>query len=120
MAMVDRADISKADKAEVLQRLYNHAVAWKTLPMVSALTQATLQPMSIEQARRLVVGRNYFDYVNGKKIAVDLAQPVVTFFVYDRECGAGAARQALEGVAGVVFLGPESVGEVLNSIRGGS
>lgn len=104
-----RADISKANKAEVLMRLYNGGANWGATrtegfhPM-GAMMQELQERMTLEQAERLATGNVDFDYLNGRSFKVDLSGPIVDLCLYERDVGKGAAKRALEGVAGVEFI----------------
>jgi hypothetical protein len=101
-----RADISKADKAEVLMRLWNYGINMgKDVPFGLTLLQTQQAMMSFEEAEQIVrSGDLDFDYVKGRSMKVDMTKPIVDFWLYDRDCGEGSAKRALEGVAGVEFL----------------
>lgn len=105
-------DIKKADKAEVLKRLYDGALNFGASHQpLAAILQAHLPPLPIETARQMVnqpKHRLYFDYVNGKALKVDLGEDILDARLYDINCAQGAAAFALEGLEGVtVYEDPQ-------------
>lgn len=105
---VVKVDIRAADRTEVFRRLHNGAMnCGPDFPITLAALQAQLPAMTVEQAQVVMAARGkdlYFDYVNGRSMKVDLGGDVVDLWLYDRDCGRGAGRRALEGLEGVVFL----------------
>lgn len=104
-----RIDISKANKAEVLMHLYNGGANWgavKTegLHPLGAMMQEAQKGMTLEQAEQLLRGNVDFDYLNGRSFKVNFESPIIDLWLYERDAGAGAAKKALSGVAGVEFL----------------
>jgi hypothetical protein len=109
-------DISKADKVEVLLRLFNdgHNVSMfeqkygqgsPTAELASRLQAQATPVMTREQAQRFVAsGRLSFDYVGPRKFLVNLSGDTFDETMYDRDAGPGHARRVLEGLEGVRFL----------------
>lgn len=91
--MSDTIDISKLDKAEVLAALFN---ASKQQGM-GLLDVSGAFPMTIEDARQYVSreGGQYYDYLRGRVMKVDLSKDYLKTGLYDRDNGAGAAARAL-------------------------
>lgn len=94
--MSNLLDISKMDKAEVLQKLWNGAINNQNHGMVFLL-QALQSDMSLETAQFYVQSSPhlYFDYVDGRCMKVDLRGDTLDPTMYDRDCGQGAAARAL-------------------------
>ena len=84
-------DISKMNRADVLAALYNSARAQGL-----GLLQWTDAPMTRDEARSLLDGQTYFDYVRGRVMKVDLRGDILDPRLYDRDNGQGAAAAALE------------------------
>ena len=86
-------DISKTDKAAVLMALYDNAQAQG----LGALHYKP-EPMTRDEAAKLLEenARQYFDYVRGRVMKVDLSGDTLSTRLYDRDNGEGAARRALE------------------------
>jgi len=80
------------DRSEVLAALYNRA-----RPVGLGLLHYTPDPMTVEEARRLLdtPGPHYFDYVKGRSLKIDLSGDTLNPDLYDRDNGSGAAREAL-------------------------
>lgn len=93
MGMVN---IKGLDKAEVLHALWRHSHA-------QGLSFLGLSPegFTIQKARDLIKERQeknarlYFDYVEGHVIKCDLSSDSFDEFLYDRDCGPGAAENAI-------------------------
>lgn len=94
MGMVD---IKGLDKAEVLHALWRHSHA-------QGLSFLGLTPegFTLEKAQSLIKekqdknARLYFDYVEGHVIKCDLSGDAFDEFLYDRDCGPGAAEAAID------------------------
>lgn len=93
MGMVD---IKGLDKAEVLHALWRHS-------HVQGLSFMGLSPegFTLQKAQELIKERQeknarlYFDYVEGHVIKCDLSGDSFDEFLYDRDCGSGAAENAI-------------------------
>ena len=93
MGMVD---IKGLDKAEVLYTLWRHS-------HVQGLSFMGLTPegFTLKKAQDLIKERQknsdrlYFDYVEGHVIKCDLSGDSFDEFLYDRDCGPGAAAAAI-------------------------
>ena len=93
-------DISKADKAEVLKRLFNAATM--TSPHPAAKRQAAATPqLTYEEAKAVVAGQLDFDWIAGRSVKVDLRGDSFDEWLYNRDNGEGAAQKALEDCPGV-------------------
>jgi hypothetical protein len=103
-------NISKANKAEVLMRLFNGGANWgaartEGLQPLGVILQELIGGITLEQAAELLLSRDLcFDYVRGRSFKVDFSEDVVDLWLYERDAGAGAARRALKDVAGVEFI----------------
>ena len=86
-------DISKLDKAEVLAALFN---ASKQQGM-GFLDKSGASAMSIEDAREFTSngGSQYYDYLRGRVMKIDLSKDQLQTGLYDRDNGEGAATRAL-------------------------
>lgn len=89
-------DISGLDKAEVLAALFN---ASKQQGM-GALDSSGKRNMTIEEARELTDqrGEQYYDYLKGRIMKVDLSKDELNPRLYDRDNGHGAAARALAAI----------------------
>ena len=89
-------DISGLDKAEVLAALFN---ASKQQGM-GFLNSRGSSNMTVEEARKLTDqgGRQYYDYLLGRVMKVDLSQDEFFPGLYDRDNGQGAAARALSNL----------------------
>lgn len=85
-------NIQGMDKAEVLAKLYN-----ASKPQGLGWLVCTPVNMGIEEARELLDTNpdNYFDYVKGRVMKVDLSEGSLDERLYDRDNGPGAAARAL-------------------------
>ena len=85
-------DISGLDKAEVLLTLYNHSHV-QGLGFLQAIDNYT-----IETARKdyELSPDKYFDYHYGRVLKVDLSGDSFDSWLYDRDCGEGAAQKAID------------------------
>lgn len=86
-------NIKGKDKAEVLVALYNHA---KPLGLGVKLYDST--PMKVEEAKNLLKGETYFDYIKGRVLKVDMSGDELDVSLYDRDNGHGAAERALKNL----------------------
>lgn len=85
-------DIKGLDKAEVLLALYNGSHC-QGLGFLQAIDTYTL-----EDAKRDLKNNNYgyFDYLHGRVLKVDLSGDSFDSWLYDRDCGEGAAARAID------------------------
>jgi hypothetical protein len=88
-------DISKFNKAAVLAALYNNSK-----PQGMGLVH--FQPGSISEsdAQLLLdaVPDQYFDYINGRVMKIDLSKDELDTWGYDRDLGEGAAQRAIDTI----------------------
>jgi hypothetical protein len=73
-------DISRADKAAVLAALFNNARSQRM-----GLLHYKPRSMGLDEARGLLTGSLYFDYVEGRVMKVSLAQDDLDTWLYDRK-----------------------------------
>lgn len=89
-------DLTKHDKAEVLAVLYNHS-------KVQGLGILHYKPenMTKETAQKLLEenSRQYFDYLEGRVMKVDLLGDELDPRLYDRDNGDGAAERAIATIS---------------------
>ncbi len=92
--MSDTIDISGLDKAEVLAALFN---ASKQQGM-GFLDASGAGQMSVEDAREYTSEDRpqYYDYLRGRVMKVDLSKDELRTGLYDRDNGHGAAARALK------------------------
>ena len=88
--MPDIINIADMSKPAVLAALYNSAKAQGV-----GFLHFTQEDMPIDEAADLLTSTHYFDYVKGRVMKVDLETDELSTALYDRDNGAGAARQAL-------------------------
>ena len=90
-------DISKLDKAAVLAALYN-----ASKPQGMGFLHYEPGPMTVEEARELLLEQTYFDYLKGRVMKVDLKGNELDTWGYDRDNGPGTAENAIRAI----FEGP--------------
>ena len=91
---MDKIDISKLSKAEVLAVLYNNSK-----PLGMGFLHATNDDMTKEEAQAHIdTGQTYFDYLKGRVMKVDLSGDTLDPRLYDRDNGEGAAQKAIAGI----------------------
>jgi len=92
--MADTIDISGLDKAEVLAALFN-ASHQQGGGLFNHRGSAS---MTVDDARQYTDkdDRQYYDYLRGRVMKVDLSKDELKTRLYDRDNGQGAAARALE------------------------
>ena len=85
--------IAGKNKAKILAALYNSAKAQGL-----GFLHFTPEPMTEEQAVELLEKTQYFDYLQGRVMKVDLSGDELNPRLYDRDNGQGAAEEALRGI----------------------
>lgn len=92
--MSDNVSIEGLEKADVIVALYN---ASRTQGL-GFLQEAQGRGFTREDAeRRLADGHDYFDYVEGRVVKVDLSgAESFNPALYDRDLGEGAAQRAID------------------------
>ncbi len=89
----EQIDISKLDKAEVLAALYN-----ASKPQGMGFLHFDPTPMKTEEARELLKQLNYFDYLKGRVMKVEIKGDTLNPRLFDRDNGQGAAARALSNL----------------------
>lgn len=84
-------NIKGLDKAEVLKALYDRSHI-QGMGWLQAVPDGFV---TVEHCRELLHEDTYFDYLYGRVLKVDLSGDEFDERLYDRDCGAGAARQAI-------------------------
>lgn len=113
-------DIKGLDKAEVLHTLWRHSHA-------QGMSFLGLSPegFTLQKARDLIKERQeknarlYFDYVEGHVIKCDLSGDSFDEFLYDRDCGPGAAEAAINELRECTAI-KENVIKTANEIEYGN
>jgi len=88
--MSESIDISKLDKAEVLCALYNNS-----RPLGFGFLHYTPEPMTRDEAAKLLVKTQHFDYLKGRVMKIDLSSSMLRVKLYERDNGSGAVAEAL-------------------------
>lgn len=86
-------NIAGKNKAKILAALYNSARAQGL-----GFLHLTPEPMTEAQASELLEKTQYFDYLQGRVMKVDLRGDELNPRLYDRDNGQGAAERALRGI----------------------
>lgn len=88
---MSKIDIKGLDKAEVLLALYNNS-CYLGFSFLDAVTSYT-----IEDARKDIENNPscYFDYLHGRVLKVDISGDEFSSMLYNRDCGEGAAEEAI-------------------------
>ena len=86
-------DINGLNKALVLAALYNHS-----RPQGMGFLHYKAEKMTEEQAAELLKKRNYFDYLHGRVMKVDLTGDTLDPRLYDRDNGAGEAAREIDRI----------------------
>ena len=89
--MSEIVSLEGKDKAAVLASLYN-----ASKPLGMGFLQYDPQPMTVEEAQELLDKYDYFDYLKGRVMKVDLSGDELDPYLYDRDNGPGAAARAIE------------------------
>lgn len=88
-------DVSKHAKGDVLAALYNHARA-----QGMGWLHYKSEPMTREEADKLLAETDYFDYVNGRVMKVRIRDNgQLDEALYDRDNGHGAAQRAIDSIS---------------------
>ena len=94
---METIDLRGLDKAAVLAALYN---ASKPLGLGIRFFDSAV--MTVPEAAELLEESKawdcYFDYLKGRMMKVDLSGDDLSFWLYDRDNGAGAAQRAIDGI----------------------
>ncbi len=94
---METIDLKGLDKAAVLAALYNASKA-----QGMGWIHFTPKTMTVPEAREILdeyLENNWtFDYLKGRVMKVDLSKDDLSFWLYDRDNGEGAARRAIDGI----------------------
>lgn len=87
--------LQKLDKASVLAALYNASKAQGMGHM-----QHSSKPMTKEEAQKLLDGNpnQYFDYLGGRVLKIDLSKDELDTWLYNRDNGQDAAEKAIKAI----------------------
>ncbi len=88
-------DIKGLDKAEVLLALYNGSHC-QGLGFLQAINTYTLEDAKRDYKEHIEYFNGYFDYLHGRVLKVDLSGDSFDSWLYDRDCGEGAAARAID------------------------
>lgn len=83
-------DITGISKAAILAALYNNSK-----PQGMGFLAFDPEEMSEKEAAKLLQKSNYFDYLNGRVMKVDLSGNELDPWLYDHDNGTGAAERAI-------------------------
>lgn len=86
-----RIDIKGLDKAEVLAVLYNNAISQGL-----GFLHYDPKDMTVEEARKILETKTYFDYYKGRVMKVDLSKDTFDPYLYNRDNGSGLAEKLIE------------------------
>lgn len=86
--------IKGLNKAEVLKVLYDHS-RYIGLGFLHAVPEGTV---TVEHCEELLKETTDFDYLYGKVLKVDLGRDEFDEWLYDRDCGEGAAQRAIDSI----------------------
>ncbi len=87
-------DIKGMSKAKVLKTLYENSYL-QGLGFLQAVPDGTV---TVEHCEELLKKSTYFDYLYGKVLKVDLSGDEFDEYLYDRDCGEGAAQRAVDSI----------------------
>ena len=91
--MGNMVSIKGLDKAEVLCALYDRA-----RPLGMGLLHYNPQPMTRAEAMDLLSKTQYFDYVRGRVMKVNLSNDEFDTWLFDRDNGDGAAESVISAL----------------------
>lgn len=84
-------NIKGLDKARVLVALYNRSKGQG----MGFLDPMVNKDLTVEEAKVLLEGQTYFDYLRGRVMKIDLKGDDLDPRLYDRDLGDGAAERAI-------------------------
>lgn len=84
-------NIKGINKAALLAALYNGSFQQG----MGVMHTRGRQQMSIEEAEELVAIENYFDYLHGRILKVDIGQDTLDTWAYNNDVGAMAAEMVV-------------------------
>lgn len=80
-------------KAKVLKALYDHSHC-QGMSFLGIFAPT----ITVEDCERRLKEDSYVDYYNGRVIKVDFSGDAFNEWLYDRDCGKGAAQRAVDSV----------------------
>lgn len=92
---MSKIDIKGLDKAEVLMALYENSHV-QGLGFLQAVDNYTIEDAREDIKAHTYGDSIYFDYLHGRVLKVDLYGDEFDGWLYDRDCGEGAAQAAIE------------------------
>ena len=99
-------DIKGLDKARVLKALYEHRHV-QGMGVFQAMHEGV---PTLEYFSGLLEQGTYFDYLGGRVLKVDLSGDEFDERLYDRDCGEGAAQQAVDSIKDAPEGGEDAAG----------
>jgi hypothetical protein len=85
-------DIKGLDKAELLAALFNAS----RQQGMGFMDRSGGSDMTAEDAREILAKQNYFDYLRGRVMKIDLGGDELRTHLYNRDNGPGAAEAVIE------------------------
>lgn len=89
--MKTEIDITGKNKAAILAALYN-----KSRPLGMGILHYKKEDMTETQAADELKGGNYFDYLHGRVMKINLGKDTLSTRLYDRDNGEGAGFEAIK------------------------
>lgn len=86
--------IKGLNKAKVLKALYDHSHE-QGYGFFSRVPEGTV---TVKHCEDLLKETQSFDYLYGRVMKVDLSSDEFEEWLYDRDCGAGAAQRAVDSI----------------------
>lgn len=87
-------NIKGLNKAKVLKALYDNSHE-QGLGFLQAVPKGFV---TVEHCEELLKEQTYFDYMYGRVLKVDLSDDEFDEWLYDRDCGRGAAERAINSI----------------------
>lgn len=109
---METINISGLNKAHVLVALFN-----ASKPLGYGFNLNWQEPMSLEEAEKLVSSQTYFDYIRGRVMKIDLSSDELSVRLYDRDNGAGAAQAAIQSLYPTQESFEEAVADLIKEIK---
>lgn len=89
--MNQNIDITGKNKAAILAALYNNS-----RPLRLGILHYKKEDMTEAQAGDELKAGNYFDYLHGRVMKIDLGKDTLSTRLYDRDNGEGAGFEAIK------------------------
>lgn len=90
---MNEVDISGLDKAELLVALFD-----ESHQQGSGVYNDDSEGLPLDEAREMLENYDYFDYVKGRILKVDLSGDELNTSLYNRDNGAWAAEKVVDAV----------------------